>query len=791
MRVPLRVGFIPLLLLLLPPRGSAQEMESLGKLVSFDKIENGILLKCAGARAAVTFNAPDIARVRACRGEFGADFSYAVILPKSTVPFILRDGGEELLLQTAELVLRIRKDPVRMRFETPAGKILNEDYAPFGIFWQGTEVSCAKKLHADERFLGLGEKTGRLDRRGSVYTNWNADHYAYGPNDDPLYTSIPFFIGLHDSLAYGIFFDNTRRSRFDFGASTDNRYFGFSAIDGEMNYYFFAGPGVRETIEQYTRLTGRMPMPPLWSLGYQQCRWSYYPDSEVLELARTFRRKQIPCDAIYLDIHYMEGYKVFTWDPARFPRPKELIDSLSAMGFHVVTIVDPGIKIEKGYFAYEEGVKSGCFVKYPGGELYTGEVWPGRCHFPDFTDPKARSWWGRSLRRLTEPGVEGFWNDMNEPAVWGQNIPEIVRFDYEGLGATMRETHNVYGLEMARATCEGAKTLMDGKRPFILTRAAYAGIQRYSAVWTGDNAASDEHMLLGARMITGMGLSGIPFAGMDIGGFSSDAAPELFERWMALGTFTPLFRNHKQYGRRRQEPWSFGEETEARVRGSIRLRYALLPYIYSTFYEATQNGMPVARSLAIEFPFDDKVYWNDYQNEFLFGGSILVAPCASASGNVKVYLPEGRWYSHRTGEQYEGGREYLIPAPAGTVPVFMNEGAIIPMQAPVEHTGRLLSDTLDISVYDGRQKREFVYYEDDGLTRENEKGVYWKRVIRYDPEGGVTFEPVEGSYASRYRFARIHFQEWTQPIPEGKGGFIVVPWDREKATHFIRRRFGR
>jgi alpha-glucosidase len=494
-----------------------------------------------------------------------------------------------------------------------------------------------------------------------------------------------------------------------------------------------------------------MKMPPLWGLGYQQCRWSYYPDTEVLGLARTFREKQIPADVIYLDIHYMDAYKIFTWNPERFPQPKQMIDSLKAMGFHVVTIVDPGIKIEQGYFAYDEGTKNDLFIKYPNGSNYTGSVWPGRCHFPDFTKATAREWWGRSFSRLIEPGVEGFWNDMNEPAVWGQHIPDLVQLDFDGGMATMSEAHNIYGMEMARSTYEGTRSLMNGKRPFVLTRAGYAGIQRYSAVWTGDNVPSDDHMLLAVRLVNSMGLSGIAFAGPDIGGFSGDATPELFTRWLSIGTYTPFFRNHKQYGRKQQEPWSFGEEVEATSRQCIEQRYRLLPYLYSSLYETSQSGLPVQRSLAINYTDDERIYWGQYQHEYLFGDNILVAPVASAEKYADVYFPEGGWYRLTSEQFYQGDRSTIVEAPLNDLPVFVKAGGIIPMQSVVQHTSQPVSDTLQLHVYFGKGKNSFTYYEDDGLTYEYENGAYYKRLIAFDSKAKeIVLEQPEGTFKTKF-----------------------------------------
>jgi alpha-glucosidase len=452
----------------------------------------------------------------------------------------------------------------------------------------------------------------------------------------------------------------------------------------------------------------------------------------------------------------MDAYKIFTWHPERFSRPKAMLDTLKRLGFHVVTIVDPGIKIDTGYFAHDEGVKRDYFVKYPDGRKYIGSVWPGRCYFPDFTNDSARKWWGASFARLIEPGVEGFWNDMNEPAVWGQNMPDLVEVNYDGVHQTMREAHNIYGMEMARSTYEGSKALLGGQRPFVLTRAGYSGVQRYSAIWTGDNVPTDEHMMLGVRLVNSMGLAGMPFAGPDVGGFSGDATPELFARWMSIGAYTPFFRNHKQNGMKRQEPWSLGEHVEEMARASIEERYRLLPYIYSTFYESTQNGMPVERSLAIDYSFDEHVYWQQFQQEYLLGQNILVAPVASKEEFCEVYLPEEGWYRSSDDQLYEGKRTVIVKAPLENLPVFVRAGAIIPKQSLVQYTASQPSDTLELHVYFGKGITSFVYYEDDGATFEYEQAKYYRRSMGYDGAGKeIVLAAAEGTYASRFNYMRL------------------------------------
>ncbi|RYY14754.1 MAG: hypothetical protein EOO04_29725, partial [Chitinophagaceae bacterium] len=415
-----------------------------------------------------------------------------------------------------------------------------------------------KKMQDDEHFVGLGEKTGNIDRKGSGFTNWNSDKYGYTIAEDPLYTTIPFYIGIHHGLNYGLFLDNTFQSDFNFGAS-NNRFSSFGARGGELNYYFIYHRRLADIINSYTYLTGKMPMPPLWSLGYQQNRYSYYPESEVMRIANTLREKRIPADGITLDIHYMDAYKLFTWNKDRFPDPLRMNTALNKIGFKTTVIVDPGIKVEKGAGAYERGIKDNVYLKYPDGQPYTGQVWPGWCNFPDFTSAKGRSWWHNEVKFFAESGVSGIWNDMNEIATWGQKMPDNVLFNYDGKNASHLGAHNVYGLQMARASYEGARKQFK-ERPFILTRSGYSGLQRYSALWTGDNRAEEDHMIAGVRLMTSLGLSGVAFSGMDIGGFTGGATTSLYTKWIQLGAFTPYYRNHTALNSKAAEPWTFGED---------------------------------------------------------------------------------------------------------------------------------------------------------------------------------------------------------------------------------------
>lgn len=729
---------------------------SVGNLISWEKIKDGITGKTPEAIFRIQFYSDSIVRVAFTQESFFEDFSYSVIATPDQSSCKITEEEDKIILRSKSLKVHISKNPLRITFLTLDDTIINAD-DPLGTTWNGEQVTAYKKIQEGERFIGLGEKIGPLDRRGQGYTNWNTDAYGYHSGTDPLYCSTPFYIGLHNHLVYGIYLDNTYKSYFNFGAS-NNRFSSFAADSGEMNYYFMAGASVSEIIKHYTHLTGRMEMPPLWSIGYQQCRYSYYPDKEVLSVANTFREKDIPADVIVLDIHYMDQYKIFTWSKKDFPDPKGLMEKLKALGFQVVVMCDPGIKVEDGYHTYEDGKTNDVFIKYPDGENYTGQVWPGWCHFPDFTNPKTRNWWQEQFKGYVELGVEGFWNDMNEIATWGNMLPENIELDFEGNKSTMRRGRNIYGFLMARSTYEGTKALLNGKRPFNLTRSAFSGIQRYSAVWTGDNVAYDEHMMLGVRLVNSIGLTGIAFAGYDIGGFVGNTDEKLFARWISIGAFSPLFRGHTMINSRDSEPWTFGERVEDISRNYIKLRYRLLPYLYSLFHDASKTGMPVNRSLAINYSFDDLVYDHRFHHQYLFGPAIMVAPVESTKDLVKVYLPQSNWYNFYTDDPFEGQQIHITDCPLDKLPVYVKGSSIIPMR---EHAGSTVNDygdTLEIHLYKGNDHNSFEFYEDDGETFGYHSGSFALRKLEYQPDNNqFIIHPSKGNYASPYKKIVLFF----------------------------------
>ncbi|MBN1423088.1 glycoside hydrolase family 31 protein [Candidatus Fermentibacteria bacterium] len=719
--------------------GTSGSYTFLGEVHHVDAKDAGVALTCDhGITLQISFLDAQVVRVTLTRPGDERPLGHAIAEIPWPRPHEIETHEESLLIEirSPDLAVNVRKRPCRISIrDRHTGAILAEDDPGMGIGWDGAEVRNWKTIAPHERFFGLGEKTGPLDVRGRELVLWNTDNPHHDNNSDPLYQSIPFFIGLRDGHAFGTFFNNSYRSRFNFGAG-NLRYYSFAAEGGVLDYFFINGPRVSEVVRRYTDLTGRTPMPPMWALGYQQCRWSYYPDTEVLRIARTFREKGIPADVIYLDIHYMDDYRVFTWHPEHFPKPKELLKTLGTMGFKVAVIIDPGIKVDTEYPVALQGLAGDHFVKYPDGQLYVGEVWPGPSYFPDFSRPATRVWWGSLFKGLVDLGVRGFWNDMNEPAVWGQAFPNEAVFDDEGRGATGKKMHNLYGFLMAQATYDGVRTLQPALRPLVITRAGFAGEQRFTSVWTGDNQATWQHLEMGVRMLQGMGLSGLPFVGTDVGGFSGTPSPELFARWVQFGAVSPFFRAHTHHGSGDQEPWSFGEEVEEIAKETITRRYAMLPYFYSLFWEAHTTGAPLLRPLFWHHQDDPLVYDPATHTQFLLGEHLLVAPVVREGHDTRrVYLPEGMWLDLATEMVHHGPGTIMVDAPLARVPVFLGDGGILVSQEPMQFVGELKPRLLKIDAFPADEPSAFILYEDDGETWSYERGVYRTTTISCERDG--------------------------------------------------------
>ncbi|MEJ1222248.1 glycoside hydrolase family 31 protein [Sediminicola sp. 1XM1-17] len=723
--------------------------------------ENGVILE-------ITVLRDSILRFRyATENIFEPDFSYAISEDASIGynELELEETPTEYLIRTAKLKILVDKQTVRIQISDLEGNIINED--ELGFHWEenyeygGNTVKMSKITQSSESFYGLGDKATHSNLKGKRVTNWAMDQYAFAKDQDPLYKAIPFYVGLHNNKAYGVFFDNSFGTTFDFAHERRN-ITSFWADGGEMNYYFFYGPKIPNVVKAYTDLTGKPELPPLWVLGFHQSKWSYFPESRVMEIANKFRDLKIPCDAIYLDIDYMEGFRCFTWNKTYFPEPKRMVKELSDKGFKTVAIIDPGIKVDKDYWVYQQGMENDYFCKRGDGPYMRGKVWPGECNFPDFTNPEVREWWAGLYKELiAEIGVKGVWNDMNEPAVMEvptKTFPLDVRHDYDGNPCSHRKAHNVYGTQMARATYEGVKKFTYPKRPFVITRSAFSGAQRYTSTWTGDNVATWEHLWIANVQVQRMCMSGMSVVGSDIGGFAEQPNGELFARWIQMGVFHPFCRVHSSGDHGDQEPWSFDKEVTDIVRKFIELRYQLLPYLYTMYWKYFKEGTPMIQSLVY---FDQEDHQTHFRtDEFIFGEQILVCPVQEPNAQGRrMYVPRGKWYNYWTDEMVVGGKEKWVVADIDKLPLFIKEGALIPKYPVQQYVGEMVITELVLDVYFKKGTEDSTVYEDgqDGL--DYKKGRYSLRnfKLRGKDDQLIIQQFKDGSFMTSYETIKLKF----------------------------------
>lgn len=732
------------------------------------------------------------------------DFSYALNadFTKGYNHLEVNEKPEFVEICTRKLCCKVNKSNLRVSIFDSEGNMLLEDENGFhyeeSYTYGSNIVKMSKKSVPGESFYGLGDKPVDLNLRGKRFENWGTDQYAFGKNTDPLYKNVPFYMGLQQKRAYGVFFDNTFRSYFDF-CNERHGVTSFWAHGGEMNYYFFYGPKAEDVIASYTELTGTPELPPLWALGYHQCKWSYYPESEVRDITAKFRALQIPCDAIYLDIDYMDGFRCFTWDEEKFPNPEKMIADLEEQGFKTIIIIDPGIKIDSNYSVFKEALENDYFCKRADGDYMKGKVWPGDCYFPDYTNPKVRAWWADLFKDLiAQKGVRGVWNDMNEPAVMevpNKTFPDDVRHDYEGNPCSHRKVHNVYGMQMARATYEGVKKFIYPKRPFVITRSAYSGTQRYSSFWFGDNVATWEHLKIANIQAQRMSISGMSFSGSDIGGFAEQPTGELYARWIQLGIFHPFCRTHSSGDHGDQEPWTFDENITNIVRNWINLRYQLLPYTYTAFWQYTEEGLPMLNPL---FVYDQDDAQTHYRNdEFIYGKQLLVCPIDEPNARGRrMYLPRGNWFNFWNNTKNEGGKEIWVDADIDKIPLFIKSGAIIPMYPVQQYVGEKKIDVLELLVYVDEVKEISEVYEDEGDGYDYKKGRYSHRVFKFNgtSEGIMITQHKSGKYITeyehlRFRFIGLNFNINKVKIDSNKQDLTAINYDKENNTITVSKDF--
>lgn len=761
------------------------QVKSIGEVVSWKSGQTGIDGVSEGGFFKIEAISDHIIRVRVSRNDQFPEFSYVLDkeFRQQQPEFTVTEQGKLLRLQTSAIELELTQSPAfHIVFRNKQGEAINEDVAGegFGINFIGERLNIYKKIQPGERYIGLGEVLGDLDKRGSGFTLNNTDTYRYGDPRLPMYTNVPFYIGIHNGLVYGLFFNNTYSSFFNFGLSTPD-FMSITASGGEADYFFIYDKTVKKILEHYTLLTGRMPLPPLWSLGYHQSRCSYFPENTVRMLADQFRERRIPIDCIVLDADYLHEYEPFRINKQRFPDMKSLSAYLLSKNIEITASVNPGIKIDSSYEAWHDALKSNVLLKYADGSIFKSDIAPNTNNFVDFTLPEGRTWWAEKMKFLPDNGIHGYWNDMNEPAVGGSYLPDNLYFNFDGHHAGAMEAKNLYGMLMARSSFEAAQLHQPGKRPFVLSRSGFAGVQRYAAVWTGDNTANEDYLLSGTLLNAQMGLSGIPFVGDDIGGYIGETSKELFMRWIQVGVFQPFARNHKEAFSHANEPWSYGEEAEAIAKSAISFRYRLLPYLYTAFHEASKTGMPIVRSLAIDNPFDEKIYKKPYQYQFQLGDALMIIPVTPSESVKKLYLPEGEWYDLHTDARIMGPVEMQVETKRHQIPIYVKSSGMIPLQSLVQSTREQPSDTLMLHLFSGKDEYIYNYYEDDGSSLDYQKGRYCQRTFHYYPQmNELQISLQNGTYPSHFKYLKLIVHglkpvNWTFTVNGREANSIVQP----------------
>src|SRR5882724_1113197 len=759
----------------------------LGDVVFVEETERGVLVGVGEEKFRADVIRPDLLRLKISQaGRFDEQPTFAPCfqMPEPP-PFRVIDGPDAVTVDTGRLRLVISKRPFGLdAYRSDGSAIFEDDRDEAGRSRGYLQLNdwfiVTRRIAPHDSIYGLGQKTGRFDRRGRKFIMWNTDVlcpdvlrknrlYEAEPitgqstRFDPYYSSIPFFYHCHangvGAKLAGFFIDNGYKANVDFEQRDVYRY---QFTGGQYTEYVFAGPHMPDILSAYTFVTGRVGAPPLWALGHHQCRFHDYAAEGILDIGREYRERKIPCDVLWLDIGYMDGYRAFTWDTSKFPDVAALLAKMAENKLRLVTIIDPGVKAEPGYRIFDDGRARNMFCKTEAQQLYIGHVWPGRTVFPDFVKPEARAWWSELTANHVSSGIAGVWNDMNEPAT-GAIEPFGMRLDRDAANHSHERYHNQYALLMAMSTHEGLRLAHPNLRPFILSRAGFAGIQRYAAQWLGDNVSDWDHLGMSIPMAMAMGISGQPFIGADIPGFAANPTPELAARWMQYGAMTPFCRCHNQDGERDQYPWSFGPGVEKRSRAALELRYRLLPYVYSAFHRATETGEPVQRPLVYDFQHDRHARETD--DAYLFGDALLVAPVLGPGQTARhVYLPQGTWVDWYTGERHPGGQFITASAPLDRIPIFARGGRIIPTYATAPaSTMDHHPEALELRVVVPDEDGEFYshLHEDDGISNAFQSGAFVRTTFCLTRQGnriGISAKVSGNGYPEfRRRHLRLVF----------------------------------
>jgi alpha-glucosidase len=761
--------------------------------------QSGLTATAEGLTLQVTALRDDILRVRMWKGDAVPEDASWAVLPQartSSVPVTPEANG----FATKSLRISVN-DHLLLTLADLQGNIVQKDAAP--VLWDGTRFTISKQRSFDDHFFGLGDKPGPLDRGGQAFTMWNTDAFGWQESTDPIYKTVPFFLDVNRGRTLGVFLDNTWRTNFDFGRDDVYRYT-FGSLNGPIDYYLIYGPEPKQVVTDWAWLTGPTPLPPLWALGFQQSRYSYFPESQLREIAQRLRKDRIPSDVLWLDIDFQHENWPFTVNEKAFPDFRGMVKDLAQEQFKVVVITDLHVARQPnvGYAPYDTGLAGDHFVKNPDGSTYVGKVWPGPAVFPDFTQAQTRQWWGGLFKTFVDDGVAGFWNDMNEPAVFdgpGKTMPDNVQHRIDEPGFRKRtaphlEIHNIFGMQNARGTYEGELALRPNERPFVMTRASYAGGQRYSTTWTGDNSSTWNHLRMTIPQLVNLGLSGFSLAGADVGGFAGSPPPDLLTRWIELSAFQPIDRDHSAKGTRMHEVWVDGPEQENIRRHFIEERYRLMPYLYTVAEETSHDGLPIDRPLFLEFPHatDDGSPYDltTGGSEFLFGSDILVAPNPSPEevAPYTIHLPPGTWYDYWTGEQFRfnnlsgtldleqrdkvlAQKPLMVTPKLDQLPVYVRGGSILPIAPLTQSTAELPNGPLTLRIFPHAADVNIVepcageVYVDDGHTFGYRTGefarIHFTCSTAADGSLHVEIAKQEGQWKPWWREYRVEAVGWT------------------------------
>ena len=672
----------------------------------------------------------------------GAKESYAV--PRrhwpAGPPAKIIESADKVRLEAGDFVIEAAREPFHLCYCAADGKPFLEEDPRGGLSWSYWDYTLRYALAPDDHFYGMGqanqlEECVDLDHRGHVREVWNQ-------HSPPATTIFPALLSLR---GYGLLIDNPVRARWDLG-HTDPQSFSYEARGGGLQYYVLFGPQLPRLLRTYLELTGFPPLPPRWALALLQSRYGYRSRSELEAIAATFRAKHLPCDALILDVFWFREMGDLAFDPVNWPDAKEMIARLKRQGFRTVLIEEPYLTLKSRN--YMEARTNEFLARRFDGSPYSFDFWPGESALVDFSNPAARSWWTAKHRSLIDMGIDGWWTDLNEPA---KHFPDMAHH-----GGPAADVHNSIALFMQQAVYDANLQYAPDKRIFILSRSAFAGSQRYgAALWSGDIDMTFAALRKQVAVALNVGLAGIPLWGSDIGGFgfSGECTAELYARWFQFGAFCPLLRPHGDQ-RELREPWQFGREAEEICRKYLRLRYRLLPYIYNALQVACTAGIPILRPLVMEFPDDPHVY--NLSDEYLFGPEILVAPILDeGSTGRNVYLPDGLWFDFWTDELLRGPVSCAVQAPLDTIPLFVRQGAIIPMGPDLQYSSEHPLDPLTLEIYPGSD-RSFTLYEDDGETAAYLNGAYATTsftVLHHEAEVVCRLQETEGGFAD-FRAAR-------------------------------------